>query len=331
MRRPVAALIAAAALLAGCGGGDDAGPAPRAAAATTPEPNAFPVTILHKYGRTTIKAAPKRVAVVGLREQDPLLAVGVVPVAATRFSTDEAAIRPWAEDELGDATPPVVLDSTDGIPIEAVAATRPDLIIGRFSGMTKGEYAQLSRIAPVLAQAKDVVDYGESWQDETRAVGAAVGRRERAEQQVGEGETRIANARRASPELEGRTAVVAAPYKGVFVYGPADARQRLLEELGMRRPAGLAQAVGDRFGGQLSDERLDLIDVDALVWLADDEARATLAKNALYSRLGVAERAIFLPPTDPLYNATSAVTVLNIETILERYVPLLEVAVAKAG
>jgi iron complex transport system substrate-binding protein len=318
--RALLAATACALVLAGCGG-DEPGPAAGGGA----------VTIEHKFGSTTIEGTPKRVAVVGLREQDALLALGVVPVAATRFTTDETAIRDWARDELGDAPEPETLDSTDGIPVEQVAATRPDLIVGRFSGMTEGEYQQLSQIAPVVAQPKGVADYGESWQDETLAVGEAVGKADAAQRLVREAEAKIATAKRANPQLAGRTAVVAAPYQGVFVYGPADARQRLLEQLGMQRPDGLAEVVGSKFGGQLSEERLDLLDVDALVWLADADMRATIEANDLYTRLGVAKRAIFLPPSDPLYNATSAVTVLNLDTILERYVPLLDRAVKQAG
>ena len=49
------------------------------------EDAAFPVSIAHKYGTTKIDTAPKRVVVVGLREQDALLALGVVPVATTEW------------------------------------------------------------------------------------------------------------------------------------------------------------------------------------------------------------------------------------------------------
>ena len=109
----------ALALLAACG--DDDAPAirrrrPRRAAAPTAEAGAFPVTIEHKYGTTTIEAAPERVVVAGLREQDALLALGVVPVATTEwFGKHPGAIFPWATDELGDGKVPTVLASTDGL------------------------------------------------------------------------------------------------------------------------------------------------------------------------------------------------------------------------
>ena len=77
------------------------------APATKTESGAFPVTIEHKYGSTTIESEPKRVVVVGLREQDALLALGVVPVATTEwFGKHPGAIFPWAKDELGSAKVP---------------------------------------------------------------------------------------------------------------------------------------------------------------------------------------------------------------------------------
>ena len=75
-------------LLAACGSDEETTAAP-AAAAGPAEQSAFPVTIEHKYGSTTIERAPERVVVVGLREQDPLLALGIVPVATTAARTGE--------------------------------------------------------------------------------------------------------------------------------------------------------------------------------------------------------------------------------------------------
>ena len=95
-----------------------------ASAATAADAH-FPVTIPHKYGSTTIEEIPQRIAVVGLTEQDALLALGVAPVAVTDwFGGYEYAAWPWAQPLLGDAAP-VVLDDTEGIAFEQIAALRP--------------------------------------------------------------------------------------------------------------------------------------------------------------------------------------------------------------
>src|ERR671910_2078498 len=131
MRFPTILLAGLVALsLTACGDDDESSVGPSTAQETAAS-GAFPVTIDHKYGSTTIEEAPERVAVVGLREQDALLALGIVPVATTEwYGEHPGAIFPWAKDELGDAEPPTVLSYRDGIEVEKVAATRPDVIIG---------------------------------------------------------------------------------------------------------------------------------------------------------------------------------------------------------
>ncbi len=132
------AVVLATLVLAGCGGdgGDDAGSGTAATAGA--EAAAFPVSIEHKFGTTEITAEPKRIVVVGLVEQDALLALGVVPVATTEWYGDHpGAIFPWAEEALGDAPRPEVLDFTDGLQFERIAGLRPDLIVAVYSGLTR--------------------------------------------------------------------------------------------------------------------------------------------------------------------------------------------------
>ncbi len=53
-------------------------------------------------------------------------------------------IYPWAEEALGDAELPEVLEDANGIEVEKVAALAPDLIVGQYSGITEKEYELLS-------------------------------------------------------------------------------------------------------------------------------------------------------------------------------------------
>src|SRR6185436_16457285 len=104
----------------------------------------------HAYGSTTVPSAPERIAVVGLTEQDIVLALGVVPVATTEWYGDQpSAVWPWAQEALGGAKPKV-LSVTDGFQFEEIAKLAPDLIIGTNSGMKKDDYDKLSAIAPTV-------------------------------------------------------------------------------------------------------------------------------------------------------------------------------------
>jgi len=320
--------VLSTALLAACGS-EPAGTSTTGAA--TAEPAAFPVTIEHKFGETTLTAAPARVVVAGLREQDSLLALGIVPVGTTEwYGNHPGAIFPWAEEALGDAPKPEVLSFTDGLEFERIAALRPDLILAVYSGLAKKDYATLSKIAPTIAQPPGQVDWGSSWQDEILTVGRAVGKPEEAKRLHDEAAATLAEAAREHPEFKGQTGAVATPYQGIYVYGPQDARTRLLGDLGFTFPEPLRSVGGDEeFGGQLSAEKVDLLDVGALVWFAEPGPAAKLRNNRVYSRLKVRTegRDIFLAEKGTLYEATSFISVLSIPLLVDELVPRLAAAV----
>ena len=331
MRFPTFAALALSSLaLVACGSDSDTDEPASGGEATTEEA-AFPATIEHKYGSTTVKAAPKRVVVAGLREQDALLALGVVPVATTEWYGKQAgAIFPWAKDELGDEEIETVLSSTDGLQIEKIAAQRPDLIVAIYSGMTKKEYTTLSKIAPVIAQPKGEPDYGSSWQEETLISGKAVGKPEQAQELVDETEDLVEETAEKHPDFKGQQAAVVSDYQGIFVYGPDDVRSRLLVELGFEYPPALTKAFPDEFGGQLSEEQTDALDVGTLVWFTDAGAggEAAVKRKPAYRDLAVRKegRDVFVAEKDRVYDATSFVSVLSMPTLMEELVPRLAAA-----
>jgi iron complex transport system substrate-binding protein len=327
---PLLALLASLAALTACGESDATSSAATAKpAAAAGGEAAFPATIRHRYGTTTVTAAPKRVVVVGLREQDALLALGVVPVGTTEwYGKHPGAIFPWAEKALGSAPKPQVLGFADGIQFEKVAALRPDLILAIYSAVSKEDYAKLSKIAPTVAQPPGQVDWGSSWQDEILITGKAVGKPRLAQQLKDKAAARLAAVRAQHPEFGGQTALVASPYQGIYVYGPQDARSRLMGDLGFRFPEALRDIGGKEFGGQLSEEKVELLDVGALVWFASPANEAKLKRNGLYRRLKVRTegRDLFLPEQGTLYEATSFISVLSIPLLVDELVPKLAAA-----
>ncbi|GAB4130828.1 MAG: hypothetical protein OHK0050_45010 [Roseiflexaceae bacterium] len=290
---------------------------------------AFPVTIAHKYGSTTIEARPQRIVTVGLTDHDALLALGVVPVGTTEwFGGYPGAVWPWAQDRLGGAVPELVGDAS-GPNFEKIAALKPDLILALFSGVTKEQYDLLAQIAPTVAQPGNYVDYGIPWQEVTTTVGKVLGEQSKADALVAEVEQQFATARAAHPEFQGASAIVATPYEGIWVYGPEDVRSRMLTSLGFVLPAELASITGSEFGGNLSYERADLLDVDAIIWLDAESAQGPLG-GPLYASLAVHTegREVLLKSTgDPLGGATSFVSVLSLPFLIDELVPLLSTAV----
>ena len=319
--------LAVAPLLAACGdeaSGGDSADAPPAAT----EADAFPATISHKYGETTVEKAPTRVVCVGLTEQDALLALGIVPVAVTKWFGDAPGyIFSWAVDKLGGAELPEVLEDTNGVQIEKIAALRPDLIIGQYAGLTAKDYELLSKIAPTVAQPEAYADYGAPWDEMAMNIATAVGQPGRMQEIVDDVKQQIADAAAAHPEFEGKTALCVTPYEGLFVYGPEDPRSRMLVDLGFGFPTETFGGDQEEFGESLSAERTsDLDQVDVVVWL-DLETEPAVEKVFGQTTTAAQGRYFDINPDDgDYYVSHSFVTPLSIPYVLERYVPQLAAA-----
>lgn len=299
--------------------------------------SAFPVTIEHMFGRTEILDVPQRVVTIGYSEQDPVLALDVVPVAVRAwFGEQPHAVWPWAQDELGDAEPTVLEMPFGELNFETIAALQPDLLIATHAGITAEEYATLTQIAPVLAQPAEYPAFGVPWQVQTRLIGQALGRAERADELVADVEAQIAAARAAHPAFATATVAWSFPASGnqFWVVGPDTPPLRFLTDLGLNYPDALATIVGEQDSAQISSERLELLDVDVLIMrTATPAERDAIERNPLYNQLAVAreERTIFfVGPDDPLYGALSFSTVLSLPYAIEELVPDLAAAIAAA-
>lgn len=308
-----------------------AGDAASSAAAAGVEDGAYPVTITHKYGETTLDAAPQRIVTVGLKEQDDCVALGVMPVGSTTwFDLDGSKLfGPWARDALAGATEPTVLTDADGIQFEQVAELAPDLIIGVYSGMKQEDYDKLSKLAPTIAPLKEYQEWGVPWDAQAEVVGRALGRPQRMATLIDAAKQRVAAVKEANPEFAGQTAMAATPWEGIFVYGAQDPRGRLLVDMGFTFPPDVEQAVDNAWGGNISTEKVELLDVGAIVWLVEGDGKSDVVGNKAYASLPVHQegREVFTAPGDGMYEAFSFLTVLSIGYLVEDLGPKLKLAV----
>jgi iron complex transport system substrate-binding protein len=340
--RLAATLATTAALLLGatltaCGSPEEDAPDNAGGSADNSAPEeAFPVTIEHRFGATTIEEEPQRIVTVGLTDQDAVLALGKVPVGVTDWlGLHDTGIGPWAQDEMdaipGAEEPTLLKDTGTGPQLERITELHPDLILALYAGLTQEQYDNLSRIAPVVAAPEEFDDWGIPWQDQTLITGRALGQAEKARQLVGDVENAFGTARQDHPELDGATGIVATPYEGYFVYGSRDSRSRLLTELGLTLPTDLDDAIGDTFGASISNERTDLLDQSAAVWIVPDPATAPgeLHEDDLYADLPVVTegREVFVGETTDYGAAFSFGTVLALPYVVERLTPQLAAAV----
>lgn len=328
----VVSLMFTACALTACGSESDPRPAAQPTASSAAS-TAFPVTIAHKYGETTIKAEPQRIFTVGLTDQDAVVALGKVPVGTTDwFGGFPGAIGPWATPKLNGAPVPTLLeDPGTGPQVEKIAALKPDLIIALYAGLTDKQYETLSKLAPVVAQPKQYADYGIPWQEQTVTIGKAMGKESEAVKLVGDVEQLFDQAKADNPEFANKTAVSATPYEGNFVYGSQDLRSRTLTRLGFSLPTDLDKLIGDKFGANISKERIDLLDQDVIVWTVGSVAKDVpkLHADKLYADLNVVKqgREVHVSEDTPYGVAYSFQTVLSLPYLLERLVPQLKAAV----
>lgn len=343
LRRLLFAAVPIALLAAGCGGddGSTAASAPTTSAATGTSggaPGAYPVTIEHAQGSTTIAAPPARIVTLGYNDQDFLLAFGVAPVGVTDWYGDyEYATWPWAQEQLGAATPEVLnqgaFTGAANFNYEAITALDPDLIIALYVDVDDSAYSLLSAIAPTVVRTAEHPDFGMPWQATTRLVGEILAQPEAAEALIAGVEQRFAAAAAAHPEFAGKTVAVAELNEpgSSFVRSATDQRTQLLTQLGFVYPDDLAELTGDLDGAEVSDEQMSLLDRDLLVWNIGyaPEARTEIEAKPLYDQLAVVQAGHSVFVADPLVSgALTWGTVLSLPYALDAIVPQLAEALA---
>jgi iron complex transport system substrate-binding protein len=313
----VSALVAALTVLAACG----SSAAPSTGAATSGN-GAFPATVTHKYGTTTVPAAPQRVVSLGYTDQDAILALGVVPVAIREFTGNQpSATWPWAQSSLQGQKPQVL--PVGEVSTEAIAALRPDLIVGISAGLTKEQYDTYSRLAPTISQPAAFVDYGTPWQDATKLTGAALGRSTEADRLVADLERRFTDTKAQNPVFAGKTAVGVRPSSNdnasYFAWGPEDLRSRFFSSLGLTTPPAIAQLAGNQFYATISTEQLSLLDQADVVGLITASAQERAAFQALpgYGNLKAVRDNTIVILDDEQSAALSFSSVLSLPSVLD--------------
>ncbi|WP_206515900.1 iron-siderophore ABC transporter substrate-binding protein [Nocardioides pantholopis] len=329
-------LGAAALLLAGCGGSsDDDGDQGSSKGSS----GAFPITIEHALGTTTIEEAPERVATVNWANHEVPLALGVVPVgmAAANFGDDDGdGVLPWVADKLEelDAETPVLFDETDGIDFEAVADTAPDVILASYSGLDQESYDTLSEIAPVVAYPES--PWSTDWRDMIRLNSEGMGMAEEGDELIADLESEIDATVAKHPDLTGKTAmflthVDTTDLSEVSFYTTHDTRARFFEDLGLGTPESIASASAetDEFSLTQSAEQVDALDdVEVIVTYGDQELVDALEGDPLLSKMpAVKNGAIVLLPNNPLGTAANP-TPLSISYVLDEYAGMLAEAAA---
>lgn len=230
---------------------------------------AFPVTIKHAFGETTIAKSPERIVTWGLSSQDALIALGKAPVGMPTFRSEgfDHDILPWTAEgiaALGGAEP-FIFDNATDLPIEQIAALKPDLILAVHSGISAEEYGRLSEIAPVVAYPGEA--WTTTWQDVITITGQAIGKPAEGDALVAELKQFVLDQAAARPAMAGKSFVTLIDYNNeIGIHSAADTRASFLASAGMviaDKVAGAGE--GELYWYPLSYELFDTIPADILI------------------------------------------------------------------
>ena len=236
--------------------------APYDAFGTDAGAGAFPRTVRHAMGETTLEAAPVRVVTLDTGELDAMAQLGVKPVGVVDYGADGLPKYFDTEEIEG-----VEIVGTIQEPnLEAIARLKPDLIL---SSKLRHEklYSQLSQIAPTVFAARP----GVTWKQNFTLYSQAVGREDEAAETVERYEERVAELNEVLPKDRPEVSVVRVMADGqVRLYQRANFLGVLLTDLGFPRPA--PQNVDD-FAAEVSLEQLDQADGDLIIYAVFDATK----------------------------------------------------------
>ncbi len=314
--------------------------APLGGTVTGSASSGFPVTISGALGSATISARPARVASVSWGNQDVAIGLGIVPVtmASANYGDDNGdGYLPWtleALQKLG-TDRPSLHDETDGIPFESISTSRPDVILGAYSGFAQEDFDTLNKIAPTVGYPK--LPWSTSWKDTTLIDAQAMGKTAEATVAIAAVEAKMAGEAAKYPSLAGKTfayiALTTANPDVISYYTPIDARVEYVTQLGLVNSPTIASLSkgSTEFYGTISAENADTIDADIVIMYVDDTAALDSVKNSpLLSQIPAVKRGSIVSLTDTTFiAATSSPTLLSIPWMIERYVALLGAAAAR--
>lgn len=270
------ALTASAALLlsAACGGG---GAESESAGGGD---GAFPITVEHAMGTSTIESEPQEVVVLDTSYLDSAIALGLDVVGRTDYS-DGGDLRDYlgadGTTHAGDAEVVGTLEAPD---LAAIAELEPDLIL---SAKVRHEdvYDQLSQIAPTVFSETT----GATWKENHVMVGEAVGDKETAERQVADYEERAAELGERIAEANGGEMPTAnlARFAGeptVRLYQPESFPGIVLSDVGLPMPEDAPEGEDGAIAANLGQEEILDLDADHIFVSTWDDGTGDSAEKA---------------------------------------------------
>jgi iron complex transport system substrate-binding protein len=298
--------ILAVFLLAACGGNEEKTTEKEEAPETTEE---VTYTVEHAMGTETITGTPKRIVILTNEGTEALLAMGVTPVGAVQSFTGD----PWYEHsaELLKDTKDVGVEGEPNV--EAIAALKPDLIIGNKMRQEK-IYEQLKGIAPTVFAETLRGD----WKENFKLYAKAINQEEKGNEVLSAYENRIADiSEKLGDKKNMKVSMVRFMSGEVRIYHKDTFSGVILKDLGFARPE--SQDVDDFTERNVTKERIPAMEGDILFYFTYDtgDGKGTELENdwindPLFQNLEVAKKGAVHKVNDTTWNTAGGVLAANL-------------------
>ncbi|ERB52341.1 iron ABC transporter substrate-binding protein [Rhodococcus sp. P27] len=332
LRRTVAlsGLVIAALVIGGCSNNDTATESSRSDFET--------VTIESALGKAVITEKPERIVTLGMGSAETVIALGTIPVGVEKYAwgSDDTGYLPWVHEAVtkqGGELPEQFTGGTD-LNIEAIIALEPDLILAPWSGITQQQFDSLNAFAPTVAYAES--PWTITWEDQIDVIGKAMGESEKATAEIDKIKSQFAESTAAHPNY--------ADVSFSFIYntGPGTLGVFFAEEqrVAMVRALGLqvdpvVYTLTESEGTDsavIGLENANLLDKSDLLFTfySDPANRAEIEAQPAYQAIPAVTRGTVIAPTEqPFVTGSSMINPLTVPWSLERYVPMIDEAIAK--
>lgn len=279
---------------------------------------------------------PDQPRVVALGWSDGAVAaeLGVKPAAIYDWiglGEETKGVGEWDMAALGDSTPELLSAQSAGeFNMQQIEELAPDLILNVRATADSTVTENLREIAPVATAPEGTGDFAVDWQTQTEIIGAALGKRDDADEIITDTTTEQQAVADQHPEFAGKTFNYAAKYGTAYgAYLAGDARFDFFADLGFVQNPPISRLQSSGFFAQVPVERVSDLDAQVGVFTTIGVPFAELENDSLLNSLAVVrdDHAVQLPENDPAVLALSAGTPKALRFALDRITPQLAAAV----
>ncbi|WP_226682219.1 ABC transporter substrate-binding protein [Sutcliffiella horikoshii] len=296
-------------VLAACSGNNskNAGQEEDASGDTPTEDTSYEVE--HAMGTAKIEGTPEKVVILTNEGTEALLAMGVKPVGAVQSWLGDT----WYDHIKSDMEGVEVVGTESAVNLEAIAALKPDLIIGN-KLRQEDVYEQLNAIAPTVFAETLKGD----WKENFKLYAKALNKEDEGQKVMSDFDARVAEmSEQLGEKKEQEVSIVRFTAGDVRIYHKDSFSGIILDQLGFARPE--SQDVDDFAEKNATKERIPAMDGDVLFHFSFEtgDGEATKIKDEwledpLFNNLEVAKAGNVHEVSDAVWNTAGGVLAANL-------------------